>query len=142
MANPSIRGHQGSFKIYRDGGEESIFTITRASVNQETSFSRSFYVGARFSEGDQSIDGWTGDFECEVKGPELDEFMDALQASNLSGIGVSDYALVLNEYYPDGTSKSYVYFDCQFRLSKTIAGMNEKIMKTYEFQAAGRKAVN
>jgi hypothetical protein len=142
MATPSIRGHQGTLKLYQDGGEIQVFTITRASVNQETSFSRAFYVGARFPEGDQSLDGWTGDIEMEVKGPEIDEFMDALQSSNLAGIGVSDYALVLNEFYADGQSKSYVYFDCQFRLSKTIAGMNEKVMKTYEFQASGRQAVN
>lgn len=142
MANPSIRGHQGSLKLYQDGGEIQVISITRASVNQETSFTRSFYVGNRFPEGDQSLDGWTGDIEMEVKGPEIDEFMDALQANNLAGIGVSDYALVLNEFYSDGRSKSYVYFDCQFRLTKSIAGMNEKVTKTYEFQASGREAVN
>lgn len=142
MANPSIRGHQNQLRLYENGELKEIFTITRASVSQESSFTRSFYVGARFPEGDQSLDGWTGEIEMEVKGPEIDEFMDALQANNLAGIGVSDYALVISENYSDGRSKAYVYYDVQFRLSKSVPAMNEKVTKTYEFQAAGRDPVN
>lgn len=142
MSNPSIRGHQGTLKIYRDGGEIDIFSITSADVNMESTFTRSNYVGQRYPEGDQSIDGWSGTLEMEVKGPEIDEFMDALQTDNLNGIGIKDYSVVLTEFYADGRSKSYMYFDVQFRVSKRIAGLNEKVTKRYEFQASGRAPVN
>ena len=142
MSTPSIRGHQGTLKLYTDGGEEQIYTITSADVNMESSFTRSFFIGARFPEGDQSIDGWSGTLEMEVKGPEIDEFIDALQADNLAGIGIKDYSVVLTEFYTDGRAKSHMYFDCQFKLSKRLSGLNEKVTKRYEFQASGRQAVN
>jgi hypothetical protein len=142
MANPSIRGHQGTLKIFRDGGEIDIFTIRSADITEDSDFTRSFFVGQRRGEGDQTINGYSGSVEMEVKGPEIDEFMDALQADNLNGIGVKDYSLVLSEFYGDGRAKSYVYFDCQFRMDKRISGLNEKVIKTYAFQASGRQAVN
>lgn len=138
MANPSIRGHQGALRIIRDGGDVNIATIISADVNQDSTFQRTFYVGQKVPEGDQSLDGWSGTIEMEVKGPEIDEFMDALQADNLAGIGVKDYALVLTEDYSDGQSKTYVYPDAQFRLTKRIAGSNEKVIKSYEVQMATR----
>lgn len=134
----SIRGHQGSFKVFQDGKETVFDTITRVSVNQDSSFSRSFYVGNPIGEGDQSIEGWSGQFEMEVKNAIADEFMDALITANLNGIGVSDYTFITTEKYPDGTRQSYVYYDVQFKLSKDQSGLNEKITKRYDFQASGR----
>jgi len=141
MATPSIRGHNGTLTIFDNGDPVNIFTITSADVNQDSTFQRSFFVGQRFPEGDQSIDGYSGTIEMETKGPEIDEFMEALENNNLAGIGISDYSFVLSEFYTDGRSKSYVYFDLQFRLSKRLPGSTQKITKTYEFQAAGRRAV-
>jgi hypothetical protein len=134
----SIRGHQASFKLYQDGAEVVVDTITNVSVNQDSSFSRAFYVGAPVPEGDQSIEGWSGSFDMEVKNDTLESFIDALITNNLNGIGVSDYTFITTENYPDGTSASYVYFDAQFSLNKTQSGLNEKVTKTMNFQASGR----
>lgn len=137
----SIRGHQGQFKIFQDGALQNIVNLTSVDVNQDSSFMRSNYVGNAIPEGDQAIEGWSGSLEAEVKDAAVDEFIDALITDNLNGIGVSDYTFVTTENYPDGTSKSYVYFDCQFKMSRKQSGLNEKMTKRLEFQAAGRKAL-
>jgi hypothetical protein len=141
MATPSIRGHQGIIKVFVDGGDASIVNITRAEINQDSTFSRAFYVGQNLAEGDQTVEGWSGSMDLEVKGPEVDDLIDALVTNNLNGIGVSDYTVIMSENYADGTSRSYVYFDMQFKMSKTQPAMTEKVTKRLEFQASGRLAL-
>ena len=89
-------------------------------------------------EGDQTIEGWSGSIDLEVKDASVDEFIDALVANNLNGIGVSDYTFMSTESYADGTLKSYIYFDVQWKMSKRQAGLTEKMTKRLEFQASGR----
>lgn len=139
MANPSIRGHKGQIKIFENGTPVNIVDITSVSVSQDSSFSRTFYVGKPLPEGDQTIEGWSGSCELEVKDAAVDEFIDALITNNLNGIGVSDYSFVTIEEYGDGTRASYVYFDCQWKMSKKQSGLTEKITKTLDFQASGRQ---
>jgi hypothetical protein len=137
----SIRGHQTRFEMYRDGAPVVFNTITNVQINQDSNFSRSFYVGSPVPEGDQSIEGWSGQFDFEVKNAIAEEFIDALIANNLNGIGVTEDTFIDTEIYPDGTKATYVYFDCQFSLSKTKPGLNEKVTKTINFQSAGRLRV-
>lgn len=141
MANPSIRGHKGQFKVFENGQLTNIVDITSVDVSQDSSFSRTFYVGRPLPEGDQTIEGWSGSIELEVKDGSVDDFIDALVTNNLNGIGVSDYTFLTTEDYADGTSKSYVYFDVQWKMSKRQAGLTEKMTKRLEFQASGRVAV-
>jgi hypothetical protein len=77
--------------------------------------------------------------DAEVKDDAIDQFIDALVNQNLAGIGVEDITVLSEEYYPDGRVASYVYFDCQFRMSKSIAGLTEKQTKRLDFQASGRQ---
>lgn len=135
----SIRGHQGQFRVYENGALASIVNIKTVDVNQDSSFMRSFYVGNTEGEGDQSIEGWSGSLEVEVKDAAVDDFIDGLITNNQNGIGVSDYTFISTELYADGTSRSYVYYDAQFKMSKRQAGLNEKMTKRLEFQASGRK---
>lgn len=137
----SIRGHQGQFKLFQDGSLTNIVDITKVSISQDSSFSRTFYVGKAVPEGDQSIEGWSGSLDLEVKDASVDDFIDALVTNNLNGIGVSDYTMISTENYADGSTKSYVYYDCQFKMSKDQGGLNEKITKKIDFQASGRQAL-
>jgi hypothetical protein len=137
----SIRGHQGKIKFFKDGGDLKILNITSLDINQDSNFIRSNYVGNPIPEGDQSFEGWSGSIDAEVKGSEIDDLIDALVEDNLNGIGVSDYTFVSTEEYSDGTSRSYVYFDCQFKMSRKNGGQQEKITKKLDFQASGRKAL-
>lgn len=139
MAGPSIRGHQGTWKIFQDGSLVNIVNLTSVEVNMDSTFMRSHYVGQPETEGDQAIEGWSGSAEAEVKDASVDEFIDALVTNNLNGIGVSDYTFVSTENYPDGTTKSYVYYDMQWKMSKKQEGLQSKMTKRLEFQAAGRK---
>lgn len=141
MANPSIRGHQGKFNIYQNGALVNILHFTSVDVNMDSSFSRAFYVGAAQGEGDQSIEGWSGSAELEVKDAEAEDFIDALINNNLNGIGVSDYSFIVTENYSDGQSRSYGYTDVQWKLSRRQSGLSEKVTKRLEFQAAGRIAL-
>ena len=134
----SLRGHQGQFKIFEGGALANIVNLTNVQISQDSTFIRSQYVGQPLPEGDQSIDGWSGSVDMEVKDSELDTFIDALVTNNLNGIGVSDYTFITTENYADGRSKSYVYFDVQFKMSKTQAGLNAKMTKKLDFQASGR----
>lgn len=134
----SIRGHQGQFRIYQDGALVNIVNIKSVDVNQESQFTKSYYVGAAVPEGDQSIEGWTGSIEVEVKGPEVDDFIDALVTNNLNGIGVSDYSFLSTENYGDGSTASWVFSDVQFKMSRKQSGLNEKMTKRLEFQAMQR----
>ncbi len=137
----SIRGHQGQLKFFRDGADLALVNLTKCSIQQDSSFSRSFYLGQAVPEGDQSVEGWSGTVDAEVKDASMDELIDALVDANLAGIGVSDYTMVHTENYPDGSTKSYVYFDMQFKLSKDQGGLNEKMTKRLDFQASGRRAL-
>ena len=138
MANPSIRGHHGKLSFFENGKAVVVLFITKADVNQESSFSRSFYVGEALGEGDQTIDGWSGSVDVEVKGSGVDDIIDALIVNNLAGVGLSDYSMVLTEEYGDGQVKSWAYFDMQFKMSRSQSGQNEKVTKKMDFQAAGR----
>lgn len=138
MANPAIRGHQGRIKIFKGGAPTDIIHITSAEVNQDSTFSRSFYVGKAVGEGDQTQEGWSGTMDLEVKGPEVDDFIDAAVAENLAGIGVEDITVVMEELYGDGTLRSYVYYDMQFKMSKRQPNLTEKVTKRLEWQASGR----
>ena len=141
MANPSIRGHQGQFKIFENGQLTSIVDITNVDVSLDSSFIRTNYVGRALPEGDQAIEGWSGSLSLEVKDAAVDDFIDALITNNLNGIGINDYSFLTTEQYSDGTSRSYVYFDCQFKMGRSNGGLNEKITKTMEFQASGRQPI-
>jgi len=138
VAAPSIRGHQGQFKLFENGQLSKIVDITSVNVNQDSSFSRTNYVGRALPEGDQSIEGWSGSIDLEVKGPEVDDLIDALITNNLNGIGLSDYTFLSTENYADGTRRSYVYFDVQWKMGKTQGGLTEKMTKKLDFQASGR----
>lgn len=139
MANPSIRGHKGQFKIFENGNPSAIVDITSVDVSQDSSFSRTFYIGRPLPEGDQTVEGWSGSIELEVKDASVDEFIDALITNNLNGIGVSDYSFVTVEEYGDGTRASYVYFDVQWKMGKRQSGLTEKMTKRLDFQASGRQ---
>ena len=79
--------------------------------------------------------------DLEVKDGSVDDFIDALITDNLNGVGVADYSIVMTEYYPNGTTKSHVYYDMQFKMSKTQPALTEKVTKRLEFQASGRLAL-
>lgn len=138
MANPSIRGHMGQFQYFQNGVPEVNDAITNVNINQDSDFSRSEYVGNPVPEGDQSMKGWSGSIDMEVKNDKVDLFIDALVTNNLNGIGVADYTFIHTEKYADGTRADYVYFDVQWKLSKTNGGLSEKMTKKLDFQASGR----
>jgi hypothetical protein len=132
----------GQIGFQTDGADAGIVNITSFEANQDSSFMRSNYTGQPEPEGDQACEGWSGNLDAEVKDATIDTFIDALVTNNLNGIGVSDYTMILTEDYPDGTTKSYVYYDMQFKMGKKQGGLQSKITKKIEFQASGRKALN
>lgn len=139
MPAPSIRGHQGKIRVLRNGGDSEVNYMTSVDVNQDSSFSRSNYVGNAIPEGDQSMEGWSGTMEMEVKDAKVDDLIDALVSGNLAGIGVEDIAFIVDELYTDGTLSSYVYFDVQMKMSKRVSGLTEKQTKRLDWQASGRE---
>lgn len=134
----SIRGHMSQIKILKNGGQTEVVNITSFNVNQDSSFTRSFYVGQQYGEGDQSMDGWSGSMDAEVKDSKIDDLIDSLVTGNLNGIGVDDVTIVDTESYTDGTEVAYVYFGIQLKMSKTIGGQNAKSTKKLDWQADGR----
>lgn len=142
MAQPTIRGHQAKFRLFQDGGEVGpVVHCKSVDVNQESTFIKSYYVGAKTPVGDQSMDGFSGSCELEVGNKDVDDFIDALITDNLNGIGLSDYAFTVTDNFSDGTSQSYVYTDVQWKLGRSIRGMNEKVTQRLEFQAMSRQKV-
>lgn len=139
MASASIRGHQSKFEVYENGKLVKLLAIKSVDINQDSTFIKSMYVGNPTPEGDQAIEGWSGSIEMEVKDAAADEFVDALVTNNLNGIGVSDYSFLDTEFYSDGTQKTYVYSDCQFKLSKKKEGLQSKQTKKLDFQAMLRQ---
>lgn len=141
MATPSIRGHQAEIQLFRNGQEVGLVNITKFDVTQDSSFSRAFYVGKKVGEGDQTVDGWSGSIDCEVKDAQIDDIIDALINSNLAGVGIDDFAVVDTEFYSNGSSRTYVYTDVQLKMNKAVGGQQEKMTKRLEFQASDRKIV-
>jgi len=138
---PSIRGHQGEFRILEDGNVVDIIEVTNVSVKMDGSMTRSKYVGKSVTVGDQSIEGWSGSMDTEVVDDKLEQFFDNLVTNNLAGIGISDYAFVVTENYDNGTSSQYLYSDCQFMYSRENGGLDSKITKKVDFQAAFRTRI-
>ena len=134
----SIRGHQGRFDAYTAGEREVWDIITKVTCNMDSNFSRSEYVGNSIPEGDQSISGWSGQIELEVKDASADEFMDAIITNNLNGIGVQNIFFIITETYGNGTTKSYVYSDTQWKISRDQSGLSSKITKRLDFQSSVR----
>jgi len=85
--------------------------------------------------------GWSGNIQMEVRDDTAERFIDALIANNLNGIGVSDYTLMVVENYSDGSNSAYGYSDCQFKISRDAGGLDSKITKSLDFQAAIRVRV-
>lgn len=141
MANPTIRGHQAEFKVFQDGGDVGIINCTSVDINQDSNFIKSKYVGQKYPVGDQSIEGWSGTVEMEVADALVDEFIDELIQNNVNGIGVSDYQFSETLNFSDGTSKSYAYSDCQWKMSKRIPAMDGKVTIRLEMQAMRRDAL-
>ena len=137
----SIRGHQGKLKLFKNGQPANILNITSFELNQDSDFSRSYYVGNKQGEGDQAQLGWSGSMDLEVKDSSVDELIDSIIAGNLAGIGVDEISMLLREEYPNGQSSQYVYYDIQLKMSKRSAGLNEKQTKRLDFQATGRLAL-
>lgn len=135
---PSIRGHQGKIKLFKSGQPTGIINIVSADINQDSSFSRAFYVGNQLPEGDQTVEGWSGSMDLEVKDSSVDDMIDAIIGSNLDGVGADEMTVLVEENYPNGQKAAYVYYDCQFKMSKRIAGLNEKQTKRLDFQSSGR----
>jgi hypothetical protein len=135
----SIRGHQGQISFFQNGQQVNFVAIKKVSLNQDSTFMRSYYTGQPEPEGDQAIEGWSGNVEAEVKDAGIDLFIDALVTNNLNGIGVASYTFVTTENYADGTTQSYVYYDVQFKMSKEQAGLQDKMTKRLDFQASGRQ---
>lgn len=138
MSGPSMRGHQGLIKVFKAGQTANIVHITSSDFNQDASFSRSFYVGQQFGEGDTAYEGWSGSMDLEVKDPSVDELIDAMVTNNLNGIGVEEITVMTTENYPDGRSASYMYFGGQFKMSSKKGGLNEKMTKRLDCQFDGR----
>lgn len=137
----SIRGHQAVVKLFRNGAPVGQIPVTKFNLNQDSSFSRSFYVGQPYAEGDQSQEGWSGSFDLEVKGPEVDQLVDAMINSRLNGVAVDEVTIVDTEFYSDGTQSTYVYIDVQAKMGKSTGGVNEKVTKKLDWQASLRKPV-
>lgn len=134
----TIRGNMGEFRILENGNIVDIIEITKVSVKMDNTMMRSKFVGQSIPVGDQAIEGWSGSIAMEVSNDRVEQFIDALVAANLAGIGVSDYAFVVTENYPDGSSVSYIYEDVQWAYSRENGSMDEKITKSLEFQASYR----
>ena len=134
----SIRGHQTSLKITKNGGDTDIVDVTRFEFNQDSTFSRTNYLGRPVAEGDQTQEGWSGSMDMEVKDETVDDMIDAMITENLAGLGIEEINILHTENYADGTTKSWVYFDMQFKMSGTNAGLTEKNTKRLEWQASGR----
>ena len=137
----AIKGHQTEFRILEDGNIVDIISITKFTRQQDSSFSRSYYVGEKSGRGDQTIEGWSGTIDMETLDAKAEDFIDALMAGNLNGICRKDYALTDTEYYDVGTTRTYMYNDCQIKLSKDNGGLNEKITKKMDWQASSRTKI-
>lgn len=134
----SIRGHSGDLKMFENGAPLGIIEFTNVDIQQNSDFQQTEYLGNPIPEGDQVMKGWTGTMDMEVKNNLPDKFIDALIVNNLNGIGVSDYSFVSTEKYADGTTSAWVYFDCQWKLSKNQKGLSSKMTKRFDFQCSGR----
>lgn len=138
MAIPTIRGSSAYFKVFQDGREIIMDAVQRVSLSQDSSFSRQFYVGRSDGEGDQTIEGYSGSIDMQVRDALVDDFLDELETANRNGIAIPNYTFITTENYTDGTTRSYVYYDIQFKFSRDQGGLQEKLTKRIDFQAAGR----
>jgi len=138
----SIRGHLAQVKFFKNGQPMQIVNCTSFEVSQDSSFSRSFYVGAAAPEGDQTVEGWSGSAEFEVKDSAIDDFMDGLITGNLNGVGVDEVTITVQEQYADGQVRAYVYYDIQAKMNHKVGGLQEKLTKRIEFQASGRLSLS
>lgn len=135
---PTIRGHQAQVKFFLDGNDLEVVDLSRFEVTQDSSFIRSKFIGNPIPEGDVVYQGFTGSADAEVRDSKMEDLIDLLVQQNLQGTGVQDTSLVVQEFYDDGQSKSWVYYDVQWRLSGSYPSLDEKVTKRLEFQAAGR----
>lgn len=141
MSTPTIRGHQTALKVIKDGKQVTIDTITDFSVDMDSTFMRSKFVGRAIPEGDQAIEGWSGSMNMEVRNSEVEEIIDALVTANLNGIGITEFILLDTENYADGSSVTYAYMDVQLGYGKQAKGFDAKVTKSVKFQSSFRQKI-
>ena len=141
MSTPTIRGHQTALKVIKDGKQVTIDTITDFSVDMDSTFMRSKFVGRAVPEGDQAIEGWSGSMNMEVRNSEVEEIIDALVTANLNGIGITEFILLDTENYADGSSVTYAYMDVQLGYGKQAKGLDAKVTKSVKFQSSFRQKI-
>lgn len=134
----TIRGHQAVFKIYKDGEEQVIDSITRVSIREESQLTRHSYVGDRNTQSDKTHMGWSGSFEMECRNALIEELLDEVITGNLNGVNRPDYTFQITEVYSDGSRSSHIYTDCVFSYGREQGGMDSKVTKSIDFQASRR----
>ena len=137
----SIKGDRGRLKVFENGKDLQILSITGFEVTEDSQFLKSNYVGKSVPETDKTFDGYSGSIDTEVKSAVQDLLIDRINSAIKRGIGMPRIALVLSEDYPDGTSKSYIYTNVQLKLSRSQKGGTEKVTKRFEFNASDRKPI-
>jgi len=140
MGTPSIKSHQYTLELFVDGEKRLIDTITNVSINQDSDFSRSQFVGNPIPEGDQTFNGWSGSLDMEVKNAIVSRMMEAITTQNYNGVGISDVSLLETENYSDGTNATFLHIDTQLKVSKSAQG-NQKMTKRLDFQSSFRREI-
>lgn len=140
MSAPTIKSHQYSIELFRNGKKEIINTITNVSVNQDSDFSRSQFVGNPIPEGDQVFNGWSGSFDLEVKTAVVDRLLEGITTQNYNGVGIADINILETEKYSDGQLATFLHTDVQLKMSKQAQG-NTKVTKRIDFQSSFRKEI-
>jgi hypothetical protein len=139
--NSPILGHSGSLKIYVNGQLSGILTISEFNVDMQSAMNQVYYAGNAIPEGYQTLPHWTGNVELLVKDSIAEKLIDAIVGAVQSGVGFPQVVMNVTENYSDGTSSTYSYSDCQFKITRRQRGGQEHVTKRLEFQAMFRISI-
>jgi len=135
------RGSDVQIRLIVNGELETVWNANSFEVNEDENKERIERLGTSKKPNEKTVDGFSGTLEFDADGPELDDLLDAAHQARRDR---QDYKFNILDrtYYPkSGESRTYVYPNCVFSLSKSASGQKEAVTQSLEWQSEMRRKV-
>jgi len=138
-----VRGQDVTVEMFDlDSELINILEAQSFEVNMDSTEERQQRLGNRSEKPRQVLHGFSGTIEFEEEDSALDDLMDTLTARFLNGEEVYTMNIVQTVYYAQtGTSRTYVYPDCVFKINRSVTGKADAATLSLEWMSDFREKV-
>ena len=131
-----IRGDKTHVRILENGAPVAWAEITNITDSENSEIVEHFFVGQRDPEVQVMQRGFDGQINGLITNPEIDELFQRIRDARTSGVNEPVITIFYVIRYPNGTSKTFRFVQCELILAnRTSGGANEPISRAISFKA-------